>query len=263
MSDLAPAATRLSACAHCGNLDAGTYCSACGKELSGAHKPVLVEAWEHMVVDRVNDLRDFATTTAAMLARPHRFFRTVLEGPAERGGHVFPEPVAAALSRGRLQTPVKYLILSVVAMFLASKLGGEGAEIFPGASGISEEVGTELFPLMLVVFLAVYGVGFRLASGKRVSVEEVAVFNAYLYGAVLLTVGAMAVTPESWMALLAVEVGVLIEAALVLPYLVLPRLYGLSKRRIFFAQMCGGFGANLIIQLPMLLLGVGDAGAAL
>lgn len=264
MTELTPAATGLIACAHCGTLDSGTYCSACGKELAPTHKHTLAEAWDAIVVDRVQDLREYATTAWWLVARPTRFFRTVMAGPAARGGHVFPPPVPDAFPAGRLQTPVKFLILSFIANVLASKAAGAAVtELIPGMGGLAEEVNTELTLLVLLVYLAVYGLAFHWSTGRRISVEEASVFNAYLTGTNLLLMAAIVVTPTPWNAAILAETLLLAYVALVLPYRVLPRLYGMRRRRVLAAQVGAFAGAAgmvlaaiVVVTVVLVLAGV-------
>lgn len=253
MTSVSPAAD-LVACVHCGHLDSGTYCSACGRELAGTHKPVLAEAWEHVVVGRVQDVRAFLATTAMLIARPQRFFRTVMAGPARRAGHTFPEPGAAPLRPGLVQTPVKFLILAFITNVLASKAAGSAVtEIIPGAGGLGEELNVEFTLLLLMAYLALYGVAFHWSTGRRISVEEAAVFNGYLTGANLLVMAAITLTPQRMNLVILAETLLLVHVGIVLPYLVLPRLYAFSKRRVLAAQVGAFTGAAIIVFVAVLV----------
>lgn len=240
MTDISPAG--LVACAHCGHLDTGKYCSDCGRELAPTEKHVLAEVWEHVVVDRLEDLREYGTTTWYMIAQPRRFFRTAMEGPARRASHAFPEPAPQALPRRAVLSAVKYLVFSFVASVLASKIMGVSPSgLIPG---LVEELNEEVTLLVLMVYLALYGISFHFTTGRRISVEEAAVFNGYLAGAGLLMLAMITLGDQKpWVAVpgfvLFLYVGVM------LPYVVLPRLYGLRKRRVFVA-MIGAFLASII-----------------
>jgi hypothetical protein len=243
------ATANLIACPHCGHHDSGTYCSACGKELSTEHKPVLAEAWEHVVLDRVTDLRAYLTTTAWLIVRPHRFFRTAMEGPARRAGHVFPQPVAPALPRGVVQRPVKYLILSFVASLIASKL--TNADVAAWIPGADDDVNNELSLLFLLAYIVLYGVVFHRSSGRRVSAEEASVFNGYLAGTNMLIAAAAALTPATWEPLLVVEALLLGYVAIIIPHRVLPRLYPITRVRVLLAQAGAATGAFVILFLAL------------
>lgn len=244
MTAASPAADLL-ACVHCGHLDSGTYCSACGKELAATHKPVLVEAWEHLVVDRVQDVRALLGTAGNVVARPHRFFRTVLAGPAQRANHVFPRPGAAPLAPGLVQTPVKFLILGFVASLLASKVTGvEVAQWVPGAD---EDVNGELSLVILLAFVVLYGVLFHRTSGRRVSAEEASVFHAYLFGTNALISAVVTLTPARWGALVAAEGLLVLYITIVLPHRVLPRLYAIGRGRLLLAQAAAAVGAAVLL----------------
>lgn len=238
------------ACAHCGHLDQGKYCSACGKELAPTEKHVVAEAWEHIVMDRVEDLREYAMTTWWIVARPLRFFRTAMTGPAQRAGHVFPDPVPDPLPRSAVQSPVKYLVLSFIASVLASKASGtQVGELVPG---LGEELNTEFGILLLMTYLGLYGLGFHWSTGRRISVEEAAVFNAYVAAAAIVCTALMTLTPESMGWVLLAELALFVYVAMVLPYKVLPRLYPMRKRRVFVAQIGAFIGATVL-----LLIGIG------
>ena len=248
MADISPALPAGTiACAHCGHLDQGTYCSACGKELAPTDKHVLAEAWEHIVMDRVEDLREYAMTTWWSVVRPLRFFRTAMTGPAQRAGHGFPEPVPEALPRSAVQSPVKYLVLSFIASVLASKATGtQVGELIPG---LGEELNTEFSILLLMTYLGLYGLGFHWSTGRRISVEEAAVFNAYVAGAAIICTALMTLTPESMTWALLAELALFVYVAMVLPYKVLPRLYPMRKRRVFVAQIGAFVGATVLLLL--------------
>lgn len=244
MTDIVPsAAAELVACAHCGHLDSGTYCSSCGKELAPTGKHVLSEVWEHLVVDRLEDLREYATTTAWLITRPVRFFRTAMAGPAQRANHVFPEPVPQVLPRRDVQSPVKYLVLSFIASVLSSKIMGVAPTgLIPG---LMEELNEEVTLLVLMAYLALYGISFHWSTGRRISVEEAAVFNGYLAGAGLLLLAFMGLA-EKVPALVLAGFLVFLFVGVVLPYIVLPRLYAISKKRVLGAQI-GSFVASAIL----------------
>lgn len=238
---IAPAAADLVACAHCGHLDSGTYCSACGKELADdPGRTVAHDIWDMLVVDRLSDARAFATTIGYLVARPRVFFRTVLARPAARAGHVFPEPVPAALPRGLVQGPVTFYVLSFVTAILVGKITGAeaGGEL---VRGLDDDFNNELTLLLLLLAFGVYGLVFRWASGRRISTEEAAIVSAYTMGAstaLLALLGALpgGETAASFTTLYLV-VGV--------PLAVLPRLYGISRRRVFVAQLGAGFAAMM------------------
>lgn len=254
MTSIAPAA-HLVACVHCGHMDSGTYCSACGQELADTHKPVLAEVWEHVVVDRVQDVRTFLSTAFMMVARPRRFFRTVMAGPARGAGHVFPEPAAEPLRPGLVQTPVKFLILAFITNVLASKAAGSAVtEIIPGFGGLGEELNVEFSLLLLMVYLGLYGLAFHWSTGRRISVEEAAVFNGYLTGANLLVMAAYTLTPKHLDLLLLAQTVLVLYVGIVLPYVVLPRLYGFSKRRVFAAQVGAFAGAAVLVFLAVFVV---------
>jgi hypothetical protein len=247
---LSPAAADVVACAHCGHLDSGTYCSACGKELADdPGRTVAHEIWDMLVVDRLNDARAFATTIGYLLARPRRFFRTVLARPAVRAGHVFPEPVPDALPRGAVQSPVTFYVLSFVTAILVGKL--TGAEVSGELiSGLDDDFNNELTLLLLLLTFGVYGLAFRWASGRRISTEEAAIVSGYTMGAATALTALMGVLPAGQVAAGLVSLYLIVGV----PLAVLPRLYGISRRRVLAAQVAAGFVA--FVALGLLVLAV-------
>jgi hypothetical protein len=239
------AAADLVACAHCGHLDSGTYCSACGKELAeDPARTVAHDVWDMLVVDRLNDAREFATTIWHLVIRPRTFFRTVLARPAARAGHVFPEPVPPALRPGSVQAPVTFYVLSFVTAILIGKITGAemGAQLIPG---LDDDFNNELALLFFLLAFGVYGLVFRWASGRRISTEEAAIVSGYTMGASTALGSLIGVIPGGQVA------GGLagLYLVFVVPLLVLPRLYALSRRRVLVAQGVAGFSALLSLGL--------------
>lgn len=265
MTDISPtpdaaavaSAPELVACAHCGHRDSGTYCSACGKELvEDESRTVAHEVWELLVVDRLNDAKEYATTTWYLLRHPLRFFATVLARPAARAGHVFPEPAPQPLPKGVVQRPVTfYLISFVTALLLGKVLGIQAPEVIPG---LDDDFANELMLLLVVVTFALYGVVFRWMSGRRISTEEVAVLSAY-------TIGASAIFTPLSLAFPSISGAAALAGFYLvwgIPLLLLPRMYGMSRRRVLLSQgvaACGAF-AVLVAMIVGLQLLTGTAG---
>ena len=241
------APAELVACAHCGHMDSGTYCSACGKELvEDASRTVAHDVWEMLVVDRLNDAKEYATTTWNLLAHPQRFFATVLARPAARAGHVFPEPAPQPLPRGRVQRPVTFYVLSFVTAILVGKITGVPVtgEL---VAGLDDDFNNEIILLFLLVAFAAYGVVFRWASGRRISSEEAAIVSAYTMGASTMLGSLSTAAPA-----LGAGAGFLgLYLISGVPLIVLPRLYGMSRRRVLVSQVVAGCGA-LVTMLLMI-----------
>lgn len=249
-TSLTPAAADLVACAHCGHLDSGTYCSACGKELADdPGRTVAHEIWDMLVVDRLNDARAFATTLGYLAARPRVFFRTVLARPAARAGHVFPEPVPAALPKGLVQSPVTFYVLSFVTAILVGKVTGTAVsgDLVPG---LDDDFNNEITLLLLLLASGVYGLVFRWASGRRISTEEAAIVSGYTMGACMVLTALVSVLPAAGAAGGFAALYLLFG----IPLVVLPRLYGISRRRVFVAQLGAGFVA--IMALGVMIIAV-------
>jgi hypothetical protein len=258
------APAELVACAHCGHRDSGTYCSACGKELvDDPNRTVAHEVWEMLVVDRLNDAREFAMTIWHLLVRPVTLFRMVLARAAARASHVFPEPAPeaipepgrGALRPGSVQGPVTFYVLSFVTAILVGKI--TGAEVSGQLiSGLDDDFNNELTLLFILLALGVYGLVFRRASGRRISTEEAAIVSGYTMGAATALTAVLGVIPggetAAGFAALYLIVGV--------PLMVLPRLYGMSRRRVFGAQLAAGFAA--LVALGLMVLAVQSATGA-
>lgn len=250
MTDTAitPAAADVVACAHCGHLDSGTYCSACGRELAeDPSRTVVHDIWEMLVVDRLNDAREFATTIWHLMVRPWNLFRTVLARPAARAGHVFPEPVPDALRPGAVQKPVTFYVLSFVTAILVGKITGApvSGELI---SGLDDDFNNELTLLFLLLAFGVYGFAFRWASGRRISTEEAAIVSGYTMGAATALTALLGMIPGGATAAGFVSMYLIIGV----PLLVLPRLYGMSRVRVFAAQLAAGFAAFMALGLMIL-----------
>ena len=204
--------------------------------------PLLDEIWEMLVVDRVTDARAFATTMWLMVAKPVRFFRTVLARPAMRASHLFPEPVPEALPKASVQSPVVFYVLSFVTAVLVGKITGQPftAEI---VKGLDDDFNNELSLLLVLVVFAVYGMIFRWTSGRRISTEEAAIVSGYTMGAATAIAALAGMVPGGEM------VGGFVSMYVVfgLPLIALPRLYGISRRRVLVAQVGAGLGALLIV----------------
>jgi hypothetical protein len=170
-----------------------------------------------------------------------------MAGLAQRANHVFPEPVPEALPRRDILSPVKYLVLSFIASVLSSKIMGVAPTgLIPG---LVEALNEEFTLLVLMTYLALYGISFHWSTGRRISVEEAAVFNGYLAGANLLVLSIMTVAEKlEWLVM--AGFALFLFVGVVLPYGALPRLYALSKKRVLVAQI----GAFLV---SIILLGLG------
>lgn len=253
MTDISPTpnaaaaarAPELVACAHCGHLDSGTYCSACGKELvEDERRTVAHDVWELLVVDRLNDAREYATTTWYLVRHPLRFFATVLARPAARAKHVFPHPAPRPLPTGIVQRPVTFYLLSFVASILIGKImGAQANELIPG---LDDDFNNELMLLVVLSGFAAYGAAFRWASGRRISTEEAAIVSTYTMGAGTLVAAVSTAFPATAPA---AGLGVL-YLLLGIPLIVLPRLYGISLLRVLASQAVAGFcGLSAMVLL--------------
>jgi hypothetical protein len=251
MTEIATAAApELVACQHCGHLDSGTFCSGCGKQLADdPSRTVAHDIWEMLVVDRLNDAREYATSSFYLVVRPLRFFRTVLDRPAMRASHVFPEPVPQALPRGRVQPPVTFFVLSFVTSILVGKITGVQATD-QWIKGIDQDFNDELSLVAMIVLLGIYGTLFRYTAGKRISTEEAAILSGYTVGgsAGISAILSMVPSGDTIGGLL------VLYLMLVVPQIVLPRLYRISRPRVLVAQVGAAFGAVIILAMMVGLI---------
>lgn len=262
-------------CGHCGSTDRGTFCSACGHRLSrDAAASLSAMAWEHFVQERLEDVLSVLKTTWLLIFKPVRFFRGALLYHARFPLEPFPLAGLWRVVSDRpqaIRNPVKYLVLSVAVVLLVGIVTGDNAspfaeeDVLPFAqNGVDGALGQELGLLMQLFSVGIYSVAFSFLAGRRISSGEVARFSLYNSGAAFLLVALMMLTPESLAPVLLVELTLIVYVSILLPYVVLPKIYRIKRGELFLLQVGSGiltFVAALVIGLAVgaLLYLVGGA----
>lgn len=247
-------------CGNCGFEDSGHYCSRCGEPLHGTSDTVLEILWADLVEGPVHNGFALAKTTWLILLRPRRFFDGVLR--RQHGmTHVpfFLAPVWRRVSHKPHGVPnaVKYFVL----IYTLTVLGAwaVGVNVFPpvpipfrGPGAVLPGALAEPLFLLFVVFAAaMYSRAVSMLLGGRIETELLTRFMLYLNGFALIPFVGMAVTgtrhPWGFLASLAFW----LYALFALPQLSLPRIFGVSRVRLGFAQS-GAAVANVLLVVLMI-----------
>jgi len=247
-------------CGNCGFEDTGHYCSRCGEPLHGTSDTVLEILWADLVEGPVHNGFALAKTTWLILLRPRRFFDGVLR--RQHGmTHVpfFLAPVWRRVSHKPHGVPnaVKYFVL----IYTLTVLGAwaVGVNVFPpipipfrGPGAVLPGAFAEPLFLLFVVFAAaMYSKAVSMLLGGRIETELLTRFMLYLNGFALIPFVGMAVTgtrhPWGFLA----SLGFWMYALFALPQLSLPRIFGVSRVRLGFAQ-AGAAVANVLLILVMI-----------
>ncbi len=246
-------------CGNCGFEDTGHYCSRCGEPLHGTRDTVLQIVWSDLVEGPVHNGFALLKTTWLILARPRRFFDGVLR--RQHGmTHVpfFMAPVWRRVSHKPHGVPnaVKYFVLTYTLTFLGAWM--VGVDVLPPIRIPFRGPGATLpgafaEPLMLLFVVAaawLYSRSVSLLLGGRIETESLTKFMLYLNGFALIPFVGMAVFRSSLWASLACT-AFWLYALFALPQLALPRIFGISRRRLAFAQG-GAAVANLVLMAVIL-----------
>jgi hypothetical protein len=247
-------------CGNCGFEDTGHYCSRCGEPLHGTQDTVLEILWSDMVEGPLHNLFALGKTTWLILAHPRHFFSGVLK--KQRGLTSFPFFLAPAWRRvshkphGVLNA-VKYFVL----IYTLAIVGGWafGVDMFPtvhvplgGHDRVLPGLVSEPLILVLVVVAAsMYAAAVSRLLGGKIDTEVLTKFMLYLNGFALIPLVGMAVTGDTHLKLFFGFLGFWLYALFAVPQLALPRLFGVSRVRLGFAQ-AGAAVANGVIIVGML-----------
>jgi hypothetical protein len=255
----APARREGGHCGNCGFEDSGHYCSRCGEPLHGTRDTVLQILWADLVEGPVHNGFALAKTTWLMLARPRRFFDGVLR--RQHGmTHVpfFLAPVWRRVSHKPHGVPnaVKYFVLIYTLTFLGAWM--VGVSVFPSipipfrgpTAKLPGEFAEPLFLLFVVFAAAMYSKAVSLLLGGKIPTELLTRFMLYLNGFALIPFVGMAVFRHNLWGSVAF-MAFWLYALFVLPQLALPRIFGISHRRLGFAQ-AGAAVANVLVFVAML-----------
>jgi hypothetical protein len=249
-------------CGNCGFEDTGHYCSRCGEPLHGTQDTVLEILWSDMVEGPLHNLFALGKTTWLILVSPRHFFSGVLK--RQRGLTSFPFFLAPAWRRVShkphgVPNAVKYFVLIYTLSFVGA--WAFGVDVFPeipvpmfGRNAKLPGAFAEPLILALVVSAAwMYAAAVSRLLGGRIDTEVLTKFMLYLNGFALIPLVGMAVAgiehPRVFLACL----GFWLYALFVLPQMALPRLFGISRTRLGFAQ-AGAAVANVVMVLTTIFV---------
>ncbi|HEU0080091.1 MAG TPA: hypothetical protein VFQ76_20760, partial [Longimicrobiaceae bacterium] len=237
-------------CPTCGNRDTGPRCSVCGEEMVPVAPTVSNSVMEHVIAEPLVEVMALLKTSWLMLTSPVLFFREVLV----RNGFLasrpfFLAPLWRLVSKRpqKVLDPVKYLILAYgVTLFMSWVSGGTA----PHEEINIPDWAWELIQVVTaVVMVALYSFALSLMLGGRIASAALTRFMLYLNGlvmAVLAFVSPFLASPPAVLAALLLVLHVII----VIPYVVLPRLFGITRKHLFAAQ----FGALALIVGAVVLI---------
>jgi hypothetical protein len=229
-------------CRTCGAVDTGTFCSACGSHLaesgSGSTTGML---WEAVVQDRLHDVFTVLKTTWLILLHPVTFFRAVVQEDSHLPKASFPLSGLWRAVTPRPQTvnnPVQFLLLSIAATLLVrTLLGGEAEQAGAETPGVVNAFEAEFSLVGLLLLGGLYAAALHFISGRRIPVGEYMKFWMYCSGASnFITVG-MVIAPADPQAVALVAICLFLYIGLAMPYVVIPRLYPITRKQLFKAQV--------------------------
>lgn len=237
-------------CPTCGNRDTGPRCSHCGEEMVPVAPTVSSSVMEHVVAEPLIELLALFKTSWLMLSSPIVFFGDVLVKNGGLANHpFFLAPVWRLVSKRpqKVLDPVKYLILAYgVTLFMGWIAGGTAPH---EEMNIPDWVWELIQVVSWVLVIALYSFALSLMLGGRIASAALTRFMLYLNG--LLTMVLAFVTPfGSSENILALSGLLVLAVAIGITYVVLPRLFGITRRHLFAAQ----FGALALIVGTVVLI---------
>jgi hypothetical protein len=249
-------------CGNCGFEDTGHYCSRCGETLHGTRDTVLEILWSDMVEGPLHNLFALAKTTWLILLHPRHFFGGVLK--RQRGLTSFPFFLAPAWRRVShkphgVPNAVKYFVLIYTLSFVGAWAFGVDVfpEIpFPVFDRHAKLPGAFAEPLILVLVVCaawMYAAAVSRLLGGRIDTEVLTKFMLYLNGFALIPLVGMAVAGLEHRWIFFVFLSFWLYALFVLPQTALPRLFGISRVRLGFAQ-AGAAVANGVMIVTMIFV---------
>lgn len=248
-------------CGNCGFSDQGRYCSRCGEPLHAVDASVPRVLWDDLVVDNAHQLFALVKTTWMILAHPIRFFDGVLrEKRGMADDRFFPTPVWTRISDKPLgvQNAVRYWLALYAVIGLASWL--LGVEVVPPIRWHAKSIPEEVIALM-ILFLGVavaffYATALSLMMGRKIPISTLTKFVLYLNSFALMLVAAMIVAGSSHPAAVGAAFLVSVYVLFGLPYVALPRVFRVSRLRLFAAQI-GAAILNVIAVVIFVFLAAG------
>ncbi|HVG46209.1 MAG TPA: hypothetical protein VM890_15810 [Longimicrobium sp.] len=245
-------------CGNCGFEDTGHYCSRCGEPLHGTQDTVLEILWSDMVEGPLHNLFALGKTTWLILVSPRHFFSGVLK--RQRGLTSFPFFLAPAWRRVShkphgVPNAVKYFFLIYTLSFVGA--WALGVDLFPAIPFRGTTLPgtfTEALILALVVGAAwMYAAAVSRLLGGRIDTEVLTKFMLYLNGFALIPLVGMAVAGIKHPWVFGAFLAGWLYALFVLPQTSLPKLFGISRARLGFAQ-AGAAVANVVMILTAIFV---------
>lgn len=252
-------------CGNCGFEDSGHYCSRCGEPLHGTRDTVPQILWADLVEGPVHNGFALAKTTWLMLVRPRRFFDGVLR--RQHGmTHVpfFLSPLWRRMSHKPHGVPnaVKYFVL----IYTLAVLGGWalGREVFPqipvffrGENATLPDLIADPLFLAFVVFAAwMYSRAVSMLLGGKIETQLLTRFMLYLNGFALIPFMGMSVTSARYPWLFYGCLVFWLYVLFLLPQMSLPRIFGISRARLGFAQAGAAVVNGLVVVVAIFAAGV-------
>lgn len=244
-------------CGNCGFADTGTYCSRCGEPLHGTRETVLQILWGELVEGPVHNAFALVKTTWLMLARPRRFFDAALR--RQHGmTHVpfFLSPLWKRISHRPHGVPnaVKYFVLIYTLSVLGAWVVGvngvnEITNLFRAGAVLHDLIAEALFLAFVVFAAGTYAKAMAMLLGGKVATDLLTRFMLYLNGLALIPFTGMSMAGTRHPVLFVACLGFWIYVLFVLPQLALPRIFGISRTRLGFAQ-----GAATLVNLAGLVV---------
>ncbi|HSU16178.1 hypothetical protein [Longimicrobium sp.] len=239
-------------CHNCGRPMRGIYCSNCG------HKPdepatIGTLLYEQLIEERLNDGFAYLKALWFIVVCPRHFFngvliqrtllpndRWLLGGAWKRVSHKVQD----------VADPVRFVAISFGILLLLKVTGVIHEE--PGATESvpewaqtlihSDMIMHEVEILLMLIGVAIYSYALSIILGERISTSDITRFFLYLSGIVALVGGILPEIVDDEVTMTLTIVGVW-AYLLILTYVVLPRLYSITRKRLLASQ----FGALLLL----------------
>lgn len=246
-----PPPPRLLTCPGCGHADAGPLCSQCGEDMVPQATTPMRALLEHAVVERLVDLLALVKTSWLMLTGPVAFFRAVLQQKSALADAPFFLSSAWARLSPRPQkvlNPVRYLILvGGISLFMQWLAGVDPNDALP-------DWATEIATVLVV---AAYSFLLSLMLGGRIPGADLTRFALYYNGLVTLVFSALLSFAQTEPGAL-FALAVLLVLGIGLPFVVLPALFGVTRTRLFLANVGVGvmaMGMVFLVAMAVELMG--------
>lgn len=252
-------------CQNCGERGSGPFCTHCGEALAATSEAAGGILWEQLVTDRLHDLFALTKTLWLMLLQPTTLYRGLLQQHSLLAQVPFPLAPVWRLFTDRPQSvlhPMKfYLVAWGLTLFLTLLSPAEpSAPVIEQVSqwlGISEGAAEMIAEeVQLLLTMAGFAVGAYFLSkmlGGRISSGDVMRFSLYSSGITGVVSAAMAFDPEN-VVLLLTCLSLLVYLVFAMPFIVLPRLYGITRKQLLAAYVKATLASGAAVIGAMLAI---------